>query len=63
MGLERTIFTVSEDLGVVELCARVYEPTIDCPIEFPFNTAISTADGTAGIIYYNTFPLICTLLQ
>ena len=52
IGLERTIFTVSEDVGVLELCARVFEPAIDCPIEFPFNIDISIADGTAGIIYY-----------
>ena len=48
MGLERTIFTVSEDVGVVELCARVFEPDIDCPIEFPFNVILSSTDRTAG---------------
>ena len=51
MGLERTIFTVSEDVGVVELCARVFEPAIDCPIEFPFDIVLSTTDRTAGIRY------------
>ena len=48
MGLERTIFTVSEDVGVVELCARVFEPDIDCPIEFAFNIILSSTDRTAG---------------
>ena len=48
VGLERTIFTVSEDVGVVELCARVFEPVIDCPIEFPFGVILSTADRTEG---------------
>ena len=35
---------------MVELCAVVYEPDINCPIEFPFNISLSTADGTAGMI-------------
>ena len=49
VGLERTIFTVSEDVDTVELCARVFEPDIECPIEFPFDVVLSTADRTAGI--------------
>ena len=49
MGLERTFYSVSEGVGVVELCAVVYEPDITCPIEFPFNVSLSTADGTAGL--------------
>ena len=64
VGLERTIFTVSEDVGVVELCVRVFEPDIECPIQFPFVIDISTADGTTGIIKkHNAFSLMCTLLQ
>ena len=48
VGLEQTFFSVSENVGVVELCARVFEPDIDCPIEFPFNVSLSTSDDTAG---------------
>ena len=49
VGLERTIFTVQEDVGVVELCAIVYEPSgIDCSIAFPFDVYLSTWDDTAG---------------
>ena len=49
MGLERTIFTVQMNVGVVELCAIVYEPSgIDCPIDFPFDVHLSTSDDTAG---------------
>ena len=48
MGLEQTIFTVQEDVGVV-LCTIVYEPSgIDCPIDFPFDIRLSTWDDTAG---------------
>ena len=57
MGLERTIFTVSEDVGVVELCARVFEPDIVCPIEFPFSVILSTADRTAGMYNYKALML------
>ena len=51
MGLERTFYNVSEGVGVVELCAVVFKPNITCPIEFPFNISLSTADGTAGLSY------------
>ena len=39
-----------EDVGVVEVCAIVYSPTIDCPIAFPFDVGLSTSDGSAGNI-------------
>ena len=55
VGLERIIFTVSEDVGVVELCARVFEPDIDCPIEFPFNIILSSTDRTAGTYLIVTY--------
>ena len=48
VGLERTLYSVAEDVGVVEVCAIVYSPTIDCPITFPFNVSLSTIDGSAG---------------
>ena len=48
MGLERTLYQVSEDVGVVEVCAIVYSPTDECPIEFPFNVTLNTTDGSAG---------------
>ena len=48
MGLEKKIFTVSEGVGVVELCARVFEPDIECPIEFSFNIILS---ATGGIVF------------
>ena len=51
MGLERTFYSVTEGVGVVELCAVVYEPDITCPIEYPFNVRLSTDDRTAGMCY------------
>ena len=49
VGLEQTFFRVGENEGYVELCANVSFPEISCPIEFPFDVSLSTADGTAGI--------------
>ena len=49
VGLERTFFTVSENVGVVEICAVVLFPSISCPISFPFEVTLSLTPGTAGI--------------
>ena len=49
VGLEQTFFRVMEGVGYVELCAIVSFPEITCPIEFPFDVSLSTADGTAGV--------------
>ena len=48
VGLEPTFFNVSEDVGVVQLCAIVISPVITCPIDYPFDVRLSTDDGTAG---------------
>lgn len=49
VGLERTFYSISEDVGVMELCIVVIFPNITCPIEFPYDVILSTIDGTAGI--------------
>ena len=53
MGLEKTFYQVSEDVGVVEVCAIVYSPNANrtCPISFPFDVSLSTRDDSAGITY------------
>ena len=48
VGLERTAYTVSEDVVVVEVCAIVYSPNNSCPINFPFDVRLATGDATAG---------------
>ena len=48
IGLEQTFFTVSEDIGVAEICAVVFLPDITCPVEFPFEILLQTASRTAG---------------
>ena len=47
VGLEQTFFRVSEGIGVVEICANVSFPDVECPIKFPFKVNLSTSDGTA----------------
>ena len=49
VGLEKTIYEVSDDVGVVTVCAIVYIPDIICPIQFAFNVTLSTSDERAGI--------------
>lgn len=48
IGLEQTLFNVSENIDAVELCVNISFPRIDCPITFPFNISLVTQDGTAG---------------
>ena len=48
VGLEKIAYTVSENVGVVEVCTIVYSPSLSCPISHPFEVRFSTDDGTAG---------------
>ena len=47
LGLEETVYNVSEGTDV-EVCIIVYNPMIDCPIEFSFNVSFSTTNHSAG---------------
>ena len=51
VGLEQTVYRVSEDVGVVRVCAIFYQPPamVTCPAPFPFNVSISTRNATAGV--------------
>ena len=51
VGLDRILYNVSECVGVVEVCAVVISPDINCPIGFPFIVVIKTRPDTAGIIH------------
>ena len=66
MGLEKTFYSVSEDDGMLEVCANVTSPDIGCPIQFPFQVSLSTTDGSAGtdfiiidIIYHHIVVSSC----
>ena len=50
VGLEQTFFREMENVGVIELCAVVFEPDPECPIKFTFDVQLYTTDidGSAG---------------
>ena len=48
MGLERTLYSVTEGVGEVEVCAVVYSPNSECPVGFSFDVILSTINGSAG---------------
>ena len=51
MGLERTLYSVNEDVGAIEVCIVVYSPeTPPCPIAFAFNVSLST-----GMLYMSEY--------
>ena len=49
VGLEKTTYNVSEDVGEVEICAVVQNAS-NCHIPFSFIISMSTMDGSAGRI-------------
>ena len=63
VGLEQTFFSVMQGVGYVELCANVSFAEITCPIEFPFDVSLSTADGTAGICLEGNTPFFLVKLM
>jgi hypothetical protein len=52
VGLERTFYQVSEDVGVLVVCAIVYSPnnSIPCPINFAFDVNLSTSSDRLSTI-------------
>ena len=50
VGLEMTSYTIAEHHQLLEVCARVFDPDLECPISFPFDMFFTTVDGSAGII-------------
>ena len=50
VGLERTLYQVSEDVGAVNVCAIInfYSSNVDCPVPFSFDINLLTGDGSAG---------------
>ena len=59
VGLEMTSYTTREDSVMIEVCARVLDPELECPIWFPFNISFTIADGSAGIIV--NLKVLCTV--
>ena len=53
LSLEKSMYQVTEGVGMVEVCARVVSPSGVCPINLttPFSLRISTTEDTAGSTY------------
>ena len=51
IGFENTSYTIVEDIGSLEVCARVFEPNdrTVIPIERPISVVAETIAGTAGM--------------
>ena len=50
VGLENTTYQVTEDVGVVEICAVVFSDHDICSLPVPLQVSLSTTDKTAGIV-------------
>ena len=50
--LERAVYEVSEDVGVVEVCAVVSSTSIECSVTVPFEVILSTSDSSAGMYIF-----------
>ena len=50
VGLEKISYMVDEDIRVVQICVRVFEPGIRCPIDFAFYLHFVTIAGSAGML-------------
>ena len=48
MGFTRTTYQVMEGIGFLQICAAVFSPSGDCPINFDFSVEFSTENGIAG---------------
>ena len=49
MGLEKTFYRISEDARIpIQVCAIVYRPVGDCPVNFTFRVHFSTGDIDEG---------------
>ena len=60
---------VREDEGVAMVCVTVQDPTVYCPITFPFEVDFTTSDGNASkyttILHYSLswLPFLSSLLK
>ena len=52
VGFERTLYTVAESDGPVEVCAIVTNPPMSEPLPSAFTLAANTAGATAGMYNY-----------
>ena len=56
--LEKTLYCDIEDVGVVQVCAVVCNPTVDCPLTFPFTVGLSTTGMAVFAVAFHTPPVV-----
>ena len=51
IGFENPSYTIAEEIGLLEVCVRVFEPNnrTEIPVERPISVVAETIDGTAGM--------------
>ena len=55
MCLEQTLYRVDEGLNVIQVCAKISSPPINCPVKFPFEVGLATAYQTPSIFLQYSF--------
>ena len=65
IGLETVSFTVTEDVGTVEVCVNLNCPTSNpnCAVAFIFGVNFATIDDTAGKRIINCANILCVALR
>ena len=51
MCLEQTLYRVDEGLSVIQVCAKIPFPPINCPVKFPFEVGLTTAYQGPSMLY------------
>ena len=49
VGLEKSSYSVREDVGHVEVCVVVTSPTSGCPVAYNFSVLVVNLAGSAGV--------------
>ena len=51
VSLEQTLYRVDGGLSVIQVCANISFPPINCPVKFPFEVGLTTAYQSPSILY------------
>ena len=55
VSLEQTHYRVDEGLSVIQVCANIPFPPINCPVKFPFEVGLTTVYQSPSILYISCF--------
>ena len=51
VSLEQTLYRVDGGLDVIQVCANISFPPINCPVKFPFEVGLATVYQSASMFY------------